>query len=121
VVIQNVGTQSAYIDVVDPLPMNVKAGIGVGFELFNKTKMLVAADVNRLLMEGQEIPTLDLGAEIELFNSICIRGGYGFRHDVANMSIGMGLNLEKVKFSYAYQPFDVLGVVHRISLDIAPE
>jgi hypothetical protein len=33
--------------------------------------------------------------------------------------MGVGILLDRVTFSYSYQPFDVLGATHRISLDIA--
>ena len=117
-VIQNIGKQAAYIEIEDPLPINVKAGLGFSFDITEMGKLLVAADVNRLIKEGEELPTLDIGAEFVFFESLCIRGGYGFRHDTAGMSMGLGLNLKTVTFSYSYQPFDVLGAAHRISLDI---
>jgi len=116
--IQNIGSQGAYIDVADPLPMNIKAGLGIRFFPVEFMSVLITADVNRLFLREDELPTLDMGTECVLYDSICLRAGYGFRHDVANVSLGLGVIMEKVCFSYAFQPFDTLGATHRISLDI---
>jgi hypothetical protein len=116
-VLQNVGAQSAYINISDPLPTNIKGGISTKIKVQGIGNFLVSADVNRLIGKD-ELPTLDLGLEAEVYDVLVIRAGYGFRHDMANVSAGIGVLLQKIKFSYAYQPFDVLGVAHRITLDI---
>lgn len=115
--IQNLGAQTAYISISDPLPSNIKAGLSTKFKFEGLGSALVSVDVNRLLGKD-EIPTLDFGLEAEAYQVIVIRAGYGFRHDVANLSLGLGVLLDKIKFSYAYQPFDCLGAAHRITLDI---
>jgi hypothetical protein len=116
-VIQNLGSQSAYIEISDPLPANIKAGLSTKFKIPDIGNLLFAVDVNRL-MGKDEIPTLDLGLEAEVYNILALRAGYGFRHDLANLSFGIGILLEKIKFSYAYQPYDALGTAHRITLDL---
>ena len=117
-VIQNIGNQSAYISVIDAMPTNVKAGMGMKLKIGDAAKLTMGLDVNRLLSKD-EMPTLDLGADLSIFDVLCIRAGYGFRHDVVNLSMGVGILLDKVTFSYSYQPFDTLGSTHRISLDVA--
>ena len=116
-VLQNVGAQSAYISISDPLPTNIKGGLSTKFKVKGFGNFLVAADVNRLVGKD-ETPTLDLGLEAEFYDMLVLRCGYGFRHDVSNISVGLGVLLQKIKFSYAYQPYDVLGAAHRITLDI---
>lgn len=116
-VIQNIGTQSAYIDISDPLPTNIKAGLSTKFRINGIGDILVAVDVNRLFGKD-ELPTLDFGIEASVYDVLVIRGGYGFRHDVANVSVGLGVLLEKIGFSYAYQPYDSLGAAHRLTLDM---
>lgn len=115
-VIQNVGSQSAYINISDPLPSNIKAGLSTKFKFSGLGNLLFSIDVNRLFGKD-EIPTLDLGMEAEVYDVLVIRAGYGFRHDVANLSVGIGVLLDKIRFSYAYQPLDCLGTAHRITLD----
>lgn len=117
-VVQNIGAQTAYISVVDPLPANLKAGMGMKMKIGDAAKLTLGLDVNRLISKD-ETPTLDLGADLNIFDCLCVRAGYGFRYDVANVSMGIGLLLDRVTFSYSYQPFDVLGAIHRISLDVA--
>lgn len=118
IVLQNIGAQSAYISVVDPMPANIKAGMGVKLKIGDVAKLTMGLDVNRLLSKD-ELPTIDMGADINIFEVLCLRAGYGFRHDIGNLSMGVGILLDRVTFSYSYQPFDVLGATHRISLDIA--
>ncbi len=117
IVIQNIGAQSAYIKVADPLPANIKAGISTKFDLQGLGKLMFSVDVNRLIGKD-EVQTLDVGAEAEAYNILAVRAGYGFRRDIATFSLGLGILLEKVRFSYAYQPFDALGTAHRLTLDM---
>ena len=118
--IQNVGTQSAYIDVAGPLPMNFKVGLSTSFKPSDFACVLLCVDVNRLLTKD-EMPTLDMGAEVTISEVFSVRAGYGLRHDTGNLALGVGINMEKVRFSYAFQPFDMLGDCHRISLDLTME
>jgi len=117
IAVQNIGDQGAFISVKDPLPSNVKAGMSVKLKETGIGTVTLAMDVNRLLLRD-EMPTLDIGGEVEIFEVFCVRAGYGFRHDVANMSAGMGLIMGDIRFSYAFQPFDMLGTTHRFSLDV---
>ncbi|HNZ29967.1 MAG TPA: PorV/PorQ family protein [Candidatus Goldiibacteriota bacterium] len=118
--VQNIGWQQAYIKIADTMPINIKAGVSTSYDISQEVNIGASVDVNRLWVKD-ELPTLDLGAECTLFKILSARAGYGFRHDAANLSIGIGVLLEKVKFAYAYQPFDTLGTTHRISLDILLE
>jgi hypothetical protein len=117
IAIQNIGFQSAYIDVADAMPLNFKAGLGIHFDIIDKTSACVAVDVNRLLTKD-EMPTLDFGAEALVQNILALRAGYGIRHDVMKASFGVGIILDRVHFSYSFQPFDALGSNHRVSLDV---
>jgi hypothetical protein len=115
--LQNLGSQSAYISVADPLPANIKAGLGIKFPMGDQAKVTAGLDVNRLLLDD-ELPTLDIGTEVLLFNVLSLRAGYGFRYSEQSVSLGIGLKMDSVRFSYSYQPFDVLGQTNRISVDV---
>lgn len=117
VVIQNIGYQTAYIDVIDEMPMNLKAGLGCRFAVFSDISITVAIDTNRLITKD-ELPTLDIGGDLCFWRFLNFRAGIGLRHDAERFSFGFGINLQDVRFSYAYQPFDFLGDTHRITLDI---
>ena len=117
VAIQNLGTQSAYISTVDPMPVNIKAGLGFKVKMGDLADVTAGLDVNRLISKD-ETPTMDAGADVELLQVLSLRAGYGFRHDSGGLTMGVGVDLDRVKFSYSYEPFDILGAAHRISLDI---
>lgn len=117
IVVQNIGSQSAFIKVADPLPANIKAGLSTKFDMPGIGKLTLSVDVNRLFGKD-EVQTLDVGAEAEVYNVLAIRAGYGFRRDIATFALGLGILLEKVRFSYAYQPYDKLGTAHRLTLDL---
>jgi hypothetical protein len=115
--IQNIGWQQPYIVIVDEMPVNIKAGLSTNFDPNKDFHVMLSMDVNRLWGKD-EIPTLDAGAEVTFCNCLCMRGGFGIRHDASNLSLGIGVILDNIKFSYAFQPYDDLGATHRISLDI---
>jgi len=115
--LQNIGYQTAYISVPDTLPLNLKAGLGIKNKFNDIISFTGAMDVNRLLVSN-EPPTLDIGAELALYDTVFLRGGFGFRYSDNNLSVGLGFEIEKkAMLSYAYQPFDMLGDTHRLSLD----
>lgn len=115
-VVQNVGFQDAYIEVVDSMPVNLKAGIGTKFRISPEVRAQVAVDVNRLVIKDEN-PTLETGVELTFLESMSLRVGYGFRHDDSGLTAGIGLKTEQVKFGYAFKPFEMLGTEHRISVE----
>jgi hypothetical protein len=116
-VIQNIGYQTAYLDIIDEMPTNIKAGVSCKFAIFNDIVITIAFDTNRLIKKD-ELPTLDIGGDLCFAKFFSIRAGIGLRHDTERFSLGFGINMQNVRFSYAFQPFDFLGDTHRITLDI---
>jgi|GEM_PF-1278637 hypothetical protein len=117
ITLQNLGSQSAFISVVDPLPANIKAGMGVKIPMGDIVKVTAGLDVNRLILKD-ELPTLDIGGDVTISNVLSLRAGYGFRYDSQSVSLGIGLTMDNIRFSYSYQPFDTLGDTNRISVDV---
>jgi len=115
-VIQNIGKQTAYINVEDPLPYNIKAGIGTIIKIISKTSVKFTIDVNRLILKD-EAPTLDAGAEFCIEKCVNLRAGIGFKHDVIKITMGFGLDTENINYSYAFLPYEFLGNSHVISVD----
>ncbi len=64
---------------------------------------------------------VNLGAEYGFNQFFFLRGGYNFNTDAEGLSAGMGLRIDTsqtsdLTFDYAWNDFDFLGNVHRISL-----
>jgi len=115
--VQNIGYQTAYIDIVDEMPVNIKAGMSFKTNIINDLSILIAIDTNRLVIKD-ELPILDIGCELCFKKFLSLRSGIGLHHDAERFSFGFGINLANVKFSYAFVPYDFLGDTHRITLDI---
>ncbi len=114
-VLQNLGTQSAYIETVDNLPANLKAGIGFKFPLNNNVKTTLQIDVNKLLLETGQI-SMGAGLEFAINNTLYPRLGCIFENGNNNITGGVGFVWETIEVSYAIVPYDALGLTHRLSL-----
>ncbi len=118
VALQNLGTQSAYEEERDDLPLIMKAGVGVKHKVNDLIKFTAAADIGRILVNKY---TPDVGAGVELCfnNAYFINVGFGLKQEGDTISVGGGfMPLETLRISYAFQPFENLGATHRISLDL---
>ncbi len=114
--VQNLGTEIKFIDTGDPLPMNIKAG--VGYKLMEA--LTVGLDVNYPNDNNINIAT---GAEynMKLGDTIVLspRLGYKTGTDLGSLSglgAGIGFNLNKIGLDFAYVPCGDLGTSYRVSL-----
>lgn len=115
-VLQNLGTQDAYIEEVEEMPLNLKAGFAVFFTVLSKDDLKVDIDFNKLVRRPDD-PALSAGIEARVMETLYLRAGYESLYDEGNFFFGLGLEAKKLRFSYAYQPFGDFGSLHRISLD----
>jgi hypothetical protein len=119
-VIQNIGPGLKFVDVRDPLPLNLKAG--AAYRLFDQ-KLLIAADMDYYIVDrkcyGQ------FGAEYTFLEMISPRVGYRVGGDLgslAGLSAGIGFRLPvgglDLGLDYAFAPsFGDLGDNgHRITV-----
>jgi len=65
---------------------------------------------------------VQIGTQISAFDRFFVRGGYLYNHDTQNYAFGVGANLVTgntlIEFAYSYSNYDILPVVHRISLSM---
>jgi hypothetical protein len=77
-----------------------------------------------LVHPTDNIEWYNAGLEIELYRTFVFRGGYRFRVDEGNMTLGFGLQppaigMLNTRFDYAYVKYgDIFGATHRFSVYI---
>jgi long-subunit fatty acid transport protein len=117
--IQNLGPNIAYIDQdqSDPLGRNVKFGVAVAPFESELYRVLVAADVNKLLLsDGPWIE--NAGAELEFNRLLALRVGYinDPRGTIQDLTYGLGLSYHGIRLDYASVPqSEFLDRVNRFS------
>ena len=117
--IQNLGPNIAYIDQdqSDPLGRNVKLGVAVTPYESELYRVLVTADVNKLLLsDGPWIE--NGGAELEFNRLLALRVGYinDKRGTIQDLTYGLGLAYHGIRLDYASVPqSEFLDRVNRFS------
>ncbi|MFI5363745.1 MAG: PorV/PorQ family protein [Elusimicrobiota bacterium] len=112
----NLGSRLRYVDVSDPLPATLRAGVAWEGGVPSVHKVTVAADgeyvVNEKIWHG------DLGVEYVLLKMFAVRAGYQFnQQDQSGLTIGVGCRWrERFIFDYAYDIGDLLGNAQRVTL-----
>lgn len=120
--IQNAGYQTAFIQVADPLPEVVRAGILYHYSLgrlyhsqIEDNRMTVSVEHVFSLVEGEVDRNL-AGVEFGLGESFFFRGGLMIGEELAGYSLGFGAAYENFRLDYAYVPYEYLGDTHRLQL-----
>ncbi|MBM3323978.1 PorV/PorQ family protein, partial [candidate division WOR-3 bacterium] len=97
------------------LPASLRAGAGYSFRDLNLVADIALPIDNR--------PSLHVGTEYTMLNTITLRGGYRTGpHDLgtlgltSGMCLGLGLSLGRFAVDYAFVPYGSLGSVHRIGI-----
>jgi len=118
IALQNIGSQTAYETLSEPLPVNLKTGVSVRFNITDYCRVIADLDINKIETIN-EPPDIGAGAELCFFNIFCLEAGYGVKQDGNNVSLGAGIFLMRAaRISYAFQPVSDLGINNRISADI---
>jgi hypothetical protein len=118
VALLNLGTQTAYETEADLLPLEVKLGLGLKYKINEIMSIAAAADIGGV-MANKYIPDLGGGVEMCFYSIFYASAGFGLKQEGDNVSLGAGIMpLQNMKISYAFQPFEHLGITHRISLDL---
>jgi hypothetical protein len=102
--VQNIGAGIKFIERADPLPLNIKAGLGVRFG-----PVTLAADVNK--PRDNEL-SFGTGGELSFLDYLFLRGGYNTAH---SWSAGLGVMWKMVSIDYAFVPYKEIDATHRIS------
>lgn len=119
--VQNVGGEIKYIDVADPLPFNIKAGLG--WEFFTRSNLdniTLAVDAN---YPNDSILRYNLGVEYQNVEmGAAIRMGYKFGEVLGcytdGLSAGFRISDRMVHFDYAFILKGELGFNQQLSLTI---
>lgn len=117
-VAQNLGTPIEFIEQSDPLPLNIK--LGVGYKLL-KDKLTLGLDVNYPMDNNLNA---NIGAEYNLkFGnfSFPIRAGYKTLNDfktIDGLGVGLGFSWTGYALDIAWVPYGDLGNTYRVSLKI---
>ncbi|OGS22277.1 MAG: hypothetical protein A2252_06865 [Elusimicrobia bacterium RIFOXYA2_FULL_39_19] len=109
--IQNLGSGAKYITDVDPLPQNIK--VGIGYKSNEKTTL--CADYN---MPSDNAGYFCAGVEYQFNQMVKLRAGYKSGTDVdMGVRAGVGIWKDNIGLDYAYAGYGDLGITHRISLN----
>ncbi len=94
----NVGPRLTYIDAqqADPLPRNIAVGFAWNAMRGESMNLLIATDVNNVLVEDKLEPIYNFGAELTYANFIAFRAGriHDNAGDVKAWTFGAGLRLQ---------------------------
>jgi len=114
-VVQNLGPKIKFISEGDPLPLNIK--LGVGYKLF-KDRLTLGLDANYPI---DNKPNANLGIEycFKFGNfSFPLRAGYKTLNDfktIDGLGTGLGIGWKKFSLDFAWVPYGDLGNTFRIS------
>jgi len=112
--IQNLGTSSEMKNKSIELPSLLKLGTSYNFNINAQTSAALVAD----LVHYFDVDTkLNTGLTFSFENSIYTRLGYKFNYDVQDVTLGLGIKINKYAFNYSFVPYqNELGNSHIISL-----
>lgn len=98
-----------------PLPMQFKGGVSINIYEMEGMKLVGAFDI---ASPGDNLTRYCIGLEGVIQNMIALRAGYEFgRNDgVLGLNTGLGINVGKMAFDYAFSDGGYLPFVHRVSL-----
>ena len=103
----NLGTPMKFIDVADPLPTLIQAGVSKKFLLFEGNTVSVASDLEAPFNSPMRV---HVGLEDQLGRALALRVGYlvDAPQSLNGLSAGMGLSLDQeglaFALDYAYRP-----------------
>jgi len=115
--VQHLGTEMKFIDESFDLPLTVRAGLAYRVHVpFVADDIIAAFDVQK--PRSEDVKT-HAGVELGVGGRLALRFGYRSGYDNQNVSVGVGLPVDRYRFDYAYVPFySDLGDTHRISFGI---
>jgi outer membrane protein OmpA-like peptidoglycan-associated protein len=124
VVAQNLGVDSGFAGVSDPLPIDLR--FGAAYSVFDSSNVRF---LNLVLDLGKSLDDKFLynaGAEWWLFHTLALRAGYMMSEGgqdfsnsdpnaPANFTAGLGFRFNALQLDYAFVPYGELGVTNRLS------
>jgi long-subunit fatty acid transport protein len=118
-VARNIDTGMSFAGQSNPLPLNLRAGLA--YRML-RDKLIISSDVSEYPKYGKI--NLSAGMEYRIGkrdkSGFALRAGYtnenvGQIQGVTGISIGFGLNSDKMGFDYAWVPYGILDDVQRVT------
>jgi len=116
----NIGIGPEFIEERDPMPMDIRGGIG--YKPFGNL-LTISADGDVYILDRRYYGSL--GAELKPIKYLALRAGYRFGYasdkydsNIVGLGCGGSIYFAAVSLDYAYVPFAFLGETHRITLGV---
>lgn len=117
--VQNIGTKAKFMRDSYELPRVIRAGLSYEAVKTEKQSALIGVEIKKA---SDENIIYSAGLEYAYSSVIYIRGGYRLGHDVSTYTAGGGVRVPYgknfIKADYAYEPYGILGEIHRLGLVI---
>lgn len=102
-----------------PLPLSFQ--VGIGFDIYKADFIKIRGAIDAVHPNDND-ERINVGTEISFFDRLFLRGGYKYNYDDEDFTLGAGANVPLndtfFYFDYAYSNYDILPVVHRISVGV---
>lgn len=115
--LMNLGTQSAYDQVADPLPSNFNLAGRYLIVNTDQEMIQMGAQLDRPFSTDAPI-TLGLGGEYCYVHTLVFRAGWLFGALLGPFSLGVGFKWHGFSLDYAYNTLGDLGMTNRFSLSV---
>ncbi|MGB2868105.1 MAG: PorV/PorQ family protein [Bacteroidota bacterium] len=104
-----------------PLPVTFRASFSVAPVVGDDYNLRVIAD---LIHPNDNVEHYCLGAELQLYKFLAVRGGLKLNYDDETFAMGMGINGgeflgQDLRFDYSYENFTILPSAQKLSIGIA--
>lgn len=117
--IANFGSDLKFVNESYPLPTSFTFGLAVNAVDLSHQKLLASFSAVKP-NDGQ--PLGQVGMEWNYRDLLFLRTGYPLNHDVAEYSLGAGIQLaagsSRISVDYAYSGFGLLGTAHRFGVNL---
>jgi len=102
-----------------PLPLNFQ--VGIAFDIYNANFVKIRGAIDAVHPNDND-ERINAGTEISFFDRLYLRGGYRYNYDDEDFTFGAGANVPLndtfIYFDYSYANYDILPIVHRISVGL---
>jgi len=116
----NIGIGPKFIEERDPMPMDIRGGIG--YKPFGEI-LTLSADCDAYILDRKYYASV--GTEVKPIKYLALRAGYRFGYgsdkydsNIVGLGCGGSIYFVGISLDYAYVPFAFLGETHRISFTV---
>jgi hypothetical protein len=115
--VQHLGTTMKFIEESFDLPLTMRAGLAYRLMIpFLSDESVAAVEIQK---PREDDVKAHFGIEMGLVEKLALRFGYRTGYDNQNVTVGVGIPVDRYRLDYAYVPFySDLGDVHRVTFGI---